>query len=74
MHNGDLSHIKVADHFRVNHTIIVRLIQRFRQTAIVIDRPRADSPRKTTPREDRLISKQANASHYSACTNVTSKR
>ena len=59
MHNGSFSHIKVADHFRVNHSIIVRLIQSFRQTANVIDRPRADSPRKTTPREDRLISRQA---------------
>jgi hypothetical protein len=31
MHNGGFSHRRVADHFRVNHSIIVRLMQRFRQ-------------------------------------------
>jgi transposase len=56
MHNGGFSHRRVADHFRVNHSIIVRLMQRFRQTWNVTDRPRAGKPRKTTPREDRLIS------------------
>ena len=50
MHNGGFSHRRVADHFRVNHSIIVRLMQRFHQTGIVIERPRADRPRKTTPR------------------------
>ena len=35
MHNGGLSHRRVADHFRVNHSIIVRLMQRFRQTVNV---------------------------------------
>jgi hypothetical protein len=55
MHNGGFSHRRVADHFRVNHFIIVRLMQRFPQTGNVTDRPRAGRPRKTTPREDRLI-------------------
>ena len=32
MHNDGFSHRRVADHFRVNHSIIVRLMQRFRQT------------------------------------------
>ena len=58
MHNGGFSHRRVADHFRVNHSIIVRLMQRFRQTGNVTDRPRAVRPRKTTPREDRLISRR----------------
>jgi transposase len=61
MHNGGFSHIRVADHFRVNHSIIVRLMQRFRQTGNVTDRPRAGRPRKMTPREDRLISRRARA-------------
>jgi hypothetical protein len=30
MHNGGISHRRVADNFRVNHSIIVRLMQRFR--------------------------------------------
>jgi transposase len=58
MHNGGFSHKRVTDHFRVNHSIIVRLMQLFRQTGNVIDRPRAGRPRKATPREDRLISSQ----------------
>jgi hypothetical protein len=40
MHNGGFSHRRVADHFRINHSIIVRLMQRFRQTENVTDRPR----------------------------------
>ena len=59
MHNGVFSHRRMADHFRVNHSIIVRLMQRFRQTGNVTDRPCAGKPRKTTPREDRLISRRA---------------
>ena len=58
MDNGGFSHGRVADHFRVNHSIIVRLMQRVRQTGNVTDRPRASRPRKTTPRDDRLISRR----------------
>jgi transposase len=61
MHNGCLSHRRVADHFRVNHSIIVRLMQRFRQTG----NPRAGRPCKTTPREDRLISRRARQRSFS---------
>jgi transposase len=50
MHNGGFSHRRVAYHFRVNHSIIVRLMQRFRQTGNVTDRPRAGRPRKATCR------------------------
>jgi transposase len=57
MHNGGFSHRRAADHFSVNHSIIVRLM--FRQTGNVTDRPRAGRPRKTTPIEDRLISRRA---------------
>jgi transposase len=59
MNNDGFSHRRVADHFRVNHSTIVRLMQRFRQTGNVTDRPCAGRPRKTTPREDRLISRRA---------------
>jgi transposase len=65
MHNGGFSHIRVADHFRVNHAIIVRLMQRFRKTGNVTDRPRAGRPRKTTPTEDRLISRRARQRPFS---------
>jgi transposase len=65
MHNGGFSHRRVADHFRVNHSIIVRLMQRFRQTGNVTDRPRAGRPRKTTPREDRPIPRRARQRPFS---------
>ena len=52
MHNGGFSHRRVADHFRVNHSIIVPLMQN------VTDSPCAGRPRKTTLREDRLISRR----------------
>ena len=58
MHNGGFSHRRVIDHFRVNHSIIVRLMQRFCQTGNVTERPRAGRPRKMTQREDRLISRR----------------
>jgi hypothetical protein len=41
MHNCSFSHRRVADHFRVNHSIILRLMQHFRQTGNVTDRTRA---------------------------------
>ena len=65
MHNGGLSHRRVADLFRVNHSIIVQLMQRFRQTWNVTDRPRAGRPRKKTQREDRLISRRAQQRSFS---------
>jgi hypothetical protein len=56
---------RVTDHCSVNHSIIVRLMQRFRQTGNVTVRPRAGKPRKTTPREDRLISRRARQRPFS---------
>jgi transposase len=64
--SGGFSHRRVADHFRVNHSIIVRLMQRFRQTGNVTGRPRAGRPRKATPREDRRISVWAQQRPFSA--------
>jgi transposase len=65
MHNDGFSHRRVADHFSVNHSIIVQLMQRFRQTGNVADRPRADRPRKATPREDLLMSRPARQQPFS---------
>jgi transposase len=47
MHNGGFSHRRVTDHFWVNHSIIVRLMQRFRQTGNVTDHPRARRRERT---------------------------
>ena len=69
MHSGGFSNRRVADHFRVNHSIIVRLMQRFRQTGNVTDRSRAGRPRKTTPRGPAHIQTgSATAVQYSWCT------
>jgi transposase len=65
MHNGGFSHRRVADHFRVNHSIIVPLMQRFRQTGNATDRPRTGRPRKTTTKEDRLISRRTRQRPFS---------
>jgi transposase len=65
MQNGGLNHRRVADHFGVNHSIIVWLIQRFRQTGNVTDRPRAGRPCKMTQRDDRLISREARQRPFS---------
>ena len=47
------------------HSIIVRLMQRFRQMGNVTDRPCAGRPRKTMPSEDRLISRRARQRPFS---------
>ena len=65
IHYGGFSYRRVTDHLRVNHSIIVRLMQRFRQTGNVTDRPRAGRPRKSTPREDRIISRRARQRPFS---------
>jgi transposase len=70
MHNGGFSHRMVADHFRVNHSIIVQLMQHFRQTGNVTDRPCAGRPRKTTLRRGpaHIQMGVATALQYSWCT------
>jgi hypothetical protein len=69
MHNSGLSHRRVADHFRVNHSIIVQLMQCFRQTGNVTDRPRVGRPRKTMQRGPAHIQTgAAMAVQYSWCT------
>ena len=65
MHSGGFSHRRMTDHFRVNHSIIVRMMQRFRQTGNVTNRPRAGRPCNTTPREDRIISRRARQRPFS---------
>ena len=65
MHNGGFRHRRVAEHFRVNHSITVRLMQRFRQTGNLTDRPRAGRPRKATPRKDRLVSRRVRQRPFS---------
>ena len=45
----------VARHFQHHLLTISRLLNRFQQTGKVVNRPRSGRPRKTTPREDRIL-------------------
>ncbi|XP_063436444.1 uncharacterized protein LOC134717876 [Mytilus trossulus] len=66
MANTGLSCRRITVHFGVNHTVIIRLVHRYRQTGSVEDRPRAGRPRKTTAREDRNLSRQARLKLFSS--------
>ena len=69
MNNDGFSHRRVADHFRVNHSTIVRLMQRFRQTGNVTDRPCAGRPQNDAERGPAHIQTgAATAVQYSWCT------
>jgi transposase len=50
---------EVARRLQVSPSVIVRLRQRFNATGHVQDRPRSGRPKKTTNREDRYITRQA---------------
>lgn len=58
LHDG-VSKCEVARRLGVSHSVIVRLNQRFQTTNDVEERPRSGRPKKTTPREDRFIQRQA---------------
>ena len=61
---------EVARRLGVHHSIIIRLHQRFRATNSVEERPRSGAPRKTTPREDRFIERQALLRHDATSTSI----
>ena len=65
MHNGGFSIEGWQTTSGLTIPSLLRLMQRFRQTSNVTDRPRAGRPRKTTPREDRLISRRARQRPFS---------
>ena len=50
---------EVARRLQVSISVIVRLIQRYTATGRVQERRRSGRPKKTNPREDRLIERQA---------------
>ena len=54
-----ISKCEVAMRLRVSHSVIVRLKKRFQATNNVQERPRLGRSKKTTPREDRFIRRQA---------------
>ncbi|KAK7106723.1 hypothetical protein V1264_017946 [Littorina saxatilis] len=55
----DVPKREVTRRLHVSISVIVRLIQRFTATGRVQERRRPGRPKKTTPREDRLIERLA---------------
>ena len=64
MSNAGMSTRTIGDHFNVNHTVIVRLLRRHRDTGHVNDMPRSGRPRKTSNRSDRLLIRRAKANPF----------
>lgn len=64
MSNAGRSTRSIGNHFNVNHTVIVRLLQRHLDTGTVNDRPRSGRPRLTTRRNDRLLIRRAKANPF----------
>ena len=64
MSQTGLSNRRVAQRVGVHHSVIDRLMDRFQATGTVEDRPRSGRPRKTTPREDRLIARRARRDNF----------
>lgn len=65
MNSAGLSNRRIAANFGVNNSVISRLLARHRHTGTVEDRPRSGRPRKTTPREDRYLNRQARLQPFS---------
>ena len=61
MTNASLSTQNIAGQFRVNQSIIVRLLQRYRADGTVSERQRSGRPRKTDERENRYLRRLAHA-------------
>lgn len=59
MRNSGLSLRRIAEHFEGNFSVISRLLRRKREDGNVEERPRSGTPRKTTIREHRTLSRSA---------------
>ena len=61
MNNVGLSTRNIAGQFRVNQTIIVRLLQRYQADGTASERQRSGRPRKTDERENRYLERLTRA-------------
>lgn len=64
MSNAGRSTRSIGNHFNVNHTVIVRFLQRHVDTGTVNDRPRSGRPHLITDRDDRLLIGRAKANPF----------
>ena len=60
----------VVWHFQRHESTISRQLNRFQQTGNVADRPRSDRPRKTTPREDRILTTSSRRNSFLSSRNL----
>ncbi|XP_061196656.1 uncharacterized protein LOC133204931 [Saccostrea echinata] len=68
-----MTYRRVGEHFNVSHTVIFRLVQRWRRTGGVEEAKRSGRPRKTTEREDRLLKRLAKQSPFDTANTLRSK-
>ncbi|CAG2238429.1 unnamed protein product [Mytilus edulis] len=68
MSNAGRSTRSIGNYFNVNHTVIVRLLQRHVDTGTVNDRPRSGRPRLTTRCDERLLIRRAKAITFTPAT------
>jgi len=61
---------EIARRLQVSPSVITRLRQRYQATGRVEDRPRPGRPKKTTAREDRLITRRAQAVRTSTANRI----
>ena len=70
MSQTGLSNRRVAQSVGVHHSVIDCLMDRFQATGTVKNRPRAGRPRKTTPREDRLIARRTMRDNFTTASRI----
>jgi transposase len=72
MIRGGMSYRQAAEQFNVSHSVIVRLMQRVNQTGGVKERQRTGRSMKTTPREDRLLTRFARQQPFNTANTLRS--
>ena len=60
----------MAQRVGVHHSVIDRLMDRFQTTGTVEDLPRSVRPRKTIPRDDRLIVRRARRDNFTTAVRI----
>ena len=73
MIRGGMSYRQAAERFNVSHSVIVRLMQRVNHTWGVKELQRTGRPMKTTPREDRLLTRFARQQPFSTANTLRSQ-
>jgi transposase len=65
MRNTGLNLHRIDDQFGVSHSVISTLLKCHREARTVKERDRSGRPRKTSPRDDRVLSQSARRCPFS---------